>query len=314
MGTAQPLMNTTEAGNGKALRLPDFIHIGPPRTGTTWLQEALSGHVGLPAEKETLFFELRYERGMRWYGDFFKDVAPKVRCGEIAPSYFANAVARERIQRDIPNCKIVCTLRDPATRLYSQYRFLRRGRTVPRSFDFDRYWRSLVHWGSDLCGYATQLRRWQEAFGAERLLVLFYDDLMSNPQGYLNQLSDFVGTPRVPLEKSPVSDVKVLSVWSGVRTNPVSGLAVGSIHWLAQHGGSSLVRRTKHTRIGQRLRVLLVEDYEPLTQSAADEIRHIMLPETEELERMTGRDLSKWKPGALRNGNPAREDPHARAS
>ena len=55
------------------------------------------------------------------------------------------------------------------------------------------------------------------------------------------------------------------------------------------------------------MRGLLVEDYESLSQSSIDEIRHIMLPETEELERMTGRDLSGWKPGALSNGKPVRE-------
>ena len=55
------------------------------------------------------------------------------------------------------------------------------------------------------------------------------------------------------------------------------------------------------------MRTLLVEDYESLNQTSIDEIRHIMLPETEELERMTGRDLSDWKPGAVSNGKPARE-------
>ena len=37
------------------------------------------------------------------------------------------------------------------------------------------------------------------------------------------------------------------------------------------------------------MRGLLVEDYESVSQSSIDEIRRMMLPETEELERMTGR-------------------------
>jgi Sulfotransferase domain len=293
-------MEPVEIGNGKRARLPDFIHIGPPRTGTTWLHETLVGHMALPAMKETLFFEFRYDLGLKWYTDFFKDASPDLRCGEFGPSYFANAVARERIQKQIPGCKIVCTLRDPATRLYSQYRFLRRGRTVQRSVDFTGYWRSLVHWGSDLCGYATQLRRWQDAFGRDRVRVLFYDDLMSDSQTYLNQFCDFVGAPRVPLVKSPEADAKVLSVWSGARGNSISKLGANSVHWLAQHGGASLILRSKQTQIGRRVRGLFVEDYEPLSPATADEIRHMMLPETEELERMTGRDLSNWKPGAPR--------------
>ncbi len=203
------------------MRLPDFIHVGPCRTGTSWLQEALYGHVCLPRMKETQFFELRYdELGMQWYSDFFKDASSDLKCGEIGPSYFANTVARERIKTDIPDCKIICTLRDPATRLYSQYRFLRRGHSLQRSIDFDTYWRTLVHWGSDLCGYATQLRRWQETFGERRVLVLFYEDLISNPQAYLDAFCDFVGSPRMALKESPVADVKVLSVWSRARDNP----------------------------------------------------------------------------------------------
>ena len=302
-------MEPVEIGNGKRARLPEFIHVGPPRTGTTWLHEALAGHVALPAQKETLFFEYRYDLGLKWYTDFFKDSAPDLHCGEIGPSYFANAVARERIQRDIPNCKIICTMRDPATRLYSQYRFLRRGRrSAQRSLDFTGYWRSLVHWGSDLCGYATQLRRWQDAFGDDRVLVLFYEDLMSNPQGYLNQVCDFVGAPRVALGKSPVEDVKVLSVWSGARRNSISKLGANSIHWLAQHGAASLIRRSKQTQIGRRMRGLFVEDYEPLSETSANEIRHMMLPETIELEKMTGRDLSSWKPRSAREEKPVTKD------
>ena len=314
MGAVRSLMDTNEAGNGKPLRLPDFIHVGPARCGTTWLHEALNGHVRLPPEKETLFFEFFYERGMQWYGDLFKDVPPELRCGEIGPSYFANAVVRERIHRHIPNCKIICTFRDPATRLYSQYRLLRRGHTLERSITFIRYYRLLVHWGADICGYATQLRRWQETFGKQRVLVLFYDDLMSDPQAYLNKVCDFVGAPRVPLKKSPVNDVRVMSIWSRARDNSLSKFAIGSIDWLARHGGRSLIQGAKQTPLGKRMRSLLVEDYEPLSDSSADEIRRFMLPEMEELERMTGRDLSSWKPGALRNAKSVIEDTHGLAS
>jgi len=90
-----------------------------------------------------------------------------------------------------------------------------------------------------------------------------------------------------------------LSVWSGARGNSISKLGADSIHWLAQHGGASLIRRSKTTQLGRKMRGLFVEDYEPLSQNSADEIRHMMLPETEELERMTGRDLSNWKPRSM---------------
>jgi len=278
------------------------------------LHEALSPHIRLPPQKETLFFESFYDRGIDWYSDLFKDALPNIRCGEIAPSYFANSAVRERIHSHIPNCKIICTFRDPATRLYSQYRLLRRGHTLERSITFTRYYRLLVHWGSEICGYATQLRRWQETFGEQRVLVMFYEDLTSDPQGYLNRVCDFIGAPRMPLEKSPVADVKVMSVWARRRDNLLSKVVVGSLHWLAQRGAHSIIQRAKRTSIGMRLRTLLVEDFEPLANSSAEEIRRFMLPEIEELERMTGRDLSSWKPGGMQNSTPAIERAHVRSA
>ena len=60
--------------DGAPLRLPDFIAVGPPRTGTTWLDRVLRGHVGLPAGvKETQFFIWRYSLGIEWYAAHFRD-------------------------------------------------------------------------------------------------------------------------------------------------------------------------------------------------------------------------------------------------
>ena len=304
-------MTSFETHNGKSLRLPDFIHVGPPRTGTTWLHEVLKGHVGLPEGKSTRFFETEYHRGIEWYADFFKDYPPNLLCGEIQAHTFSNTVARSRIRKHIPNCKILCTVRDPAERLYSQYRFLRRKRRRVSGTGFDAYWWPLVHWGSDLCNYATQIRRWQQEFSKDRVLVLLYDELESNPQSYLDKVCDFIGTNRIQLERSEVGSDKVFSVWARARDNSIARYSLDAIKWLADHGATPLLRRGRQTLIGNLAHNLLIEEYEPLSESSAEQIRHMMLPETEELERMTGRDLSRWKPGALRDsrdGKDAREE------
>ena len=182
--------------NGKVLRLPTFIHVGPPRTGTTWLHEALMGHIGLPSKKETRFFSVHYDRGVEWYCNLFGDYPPDVPAGEIAPTYFSDAVARERIKRHIPDCKIIVTFREPAARLYSLYRLIRSGNR-PVSDTFDGFWRLQIDCGVDLCSYAAHLRRWQAAFGKSQVLVLLYEDLASNPQGYLDAVCDFIGARRI---------------------------------------------------------------------------------------------------------------------
>ena len=86
------------------LRLPDFIGIGPPRTGTTWLHQVLAnGHVGVPRRiKELHFFDKHYSRGFEWYAGHFSQYSEQTRIGEITPDYFRSQEARARMARDIP--------------------------------------------------------------------------------------------------------------------------------------------------------------------------------------------------------------------
>ena len=282
---------------GSPPRWPDFIHVGPPRTGTTWLHEVLIGHCGLPSFKETHFFDSDYNRGADWYLGLFQSPDQSLPMGEFAPTYFSNPLARERIKNRIPDCKILCTFRDPTERLYSHYRLVRRKRR-PVYDTFEKHWRAILYSGSDVANYATQLKHWQRSFGDSNLLVLFYDDLVANPQGYLDRVCDFIKIARVPLDQSPVGDSEVFSAPAAARSNSLSRRSVMAIDWIGKHGGAKIVQMGKNTRLRKKIRDLVMADFEALDPASADELRALMLPETEELERITGRDLSKWKPGA----------------
>ena len=291
--------------NGKALRLPSFVHVGPPRTGTTWLHEVSKGHIGLPSEKETRFFDFRYDRGVEWYSGLFGDYPADVPAGEMGPTYFSNAVARERIKHQIPDCRIIVTFREPAARLYSLYRLIRSARH-PVNRRFEGYWRIQINSGADLCSYATHLKRWQATFGKSRVLVMFYEDLCSNPQAYLDTVCDFVGARRIALDRSAVGSVKVYSAPRIAGSGPVAGRLAGAVDWAARHGARPLIKLGQSTPLWKILRRPFIEEILPMSQESADEIRAIMLPEIEELEQITGRDLSHWKSHAAREINESR--------
>jgi hypothetical protein len=286
--------------NAKSSRRPTFIHVGPPRTATTWLYEVMLGHVGLPrVDKETRFFDAYYDRGIDWYCNLLEDYSDDVPGGEFAPTYFSNALARDRIKSHIPNCKIIVTFRDPAARLYSMYRLYRRQRT-PVSDTFDEYSRLQLASGSDWCSYATHLKRWQAAFGKSGVLVLFYEDLNSDPQGYLDTVCDFVGARRISLARSNVARKMVHTAASGPRASSVSRRAVETLQWVSNHGARPLIELSQRTPMWKMIRRMFVEDFPPLSDESADEIRAIAMPETEDLELITGRDLSHWKSAAHR--------------
>ncbi len=280
----------TRTGNRGPLRLPDFIGIGPPRTGTTWLEKILRGRVGLPeGVKETQFFVWRYELGMDWYGAHFRRCPPDLPVGEFTPSYFDSPEARERIANELPGCRIICTLREPAERLYSHYRLMRRGGYTKASFEhcaFDH--RQLLHTAQ----YADHLKGWFDRFGRERVLVLLHDDLLADRQGYLDRVCDFIGIARFDVSKIDWAETRV----NKVEQAPRSFRAARRAQFVKRR-----MRRLRLYRLADLCDPIFEycssggEPFPPLDPSLADRIRESLRPQTEALEELIGRDLSAWK-------------------
>ncbi len=283
-----------ENREGRVLRLPDFIAVGPPRTATTWLHEVLQGRVCLPADrKETDFFTRFYDRGIDWYADYFSSCKDVIQIGELSPMYFASRDARERIAEHLPNCKIICSFRDPVERAYSHYRLLRRN--VFTKVDFER----AATTRGDLIEssrYGTHLGKWFESFGRERVQVLIYDDLESSPQGFLDAVCDFIGLERFPVATSRVGASRVHTVRTQPPNERMAKVARDVVGWFVTrryHRAANLVR-------GSRLVKFMLEGgkpFPPLTPELTQRMRDYYRPEVEKLENLIGRDLSAWKFG-----------------
>ena len=54
--------------------LPNFLHLGPSKSGTTWLYQVLAAHpeVFLCPAKDLHFFNRCYDRGLDWYRAQFR--------------------------------------------------------------------------------------------------------------------------------------------------------------------------------------------------------------------------------------------------
>jgi hypothetical protein len=267
-------------------RLPDFLGVGQPRTGTSWLDSVLRGHVGLPAGiKEVDFFVKHYARGIDWYAHYFAGCDPRLPAGEICPSYFGSDEARERIARLIPRCKIICTFRDPVEVLFSFWKLARRNAWTES--DFDSYRPQGWQRGQGI-------RAWFESFGRANVLTLIYDDLATNPQDYLDEVCGFIGIDPIPISGSPISTRRVNSFERMPRS-----------HYLARRGRKLrdfLQSRERFVTINFLTRVgfwrLCFEGGPPfpsLDPEIEARVRARLLPQVEELERVIGRDLSAWK-------------------
>ena len=80
------------------MNTPNFLFIGPQKTGTTWIHEylRLSGHVVLPrGVKETHFFDKYFDKGVQWYASHFKEGD---RIVEVGASYFDKSDVPYRVK------------------------------------------------------------------------------------------------------------------------------------------------------------------------------------------------------------------------
>ncbi|BBK30175.1 sulfotransferase domain-containing protein [Stella humosa] len=171
-------------------RLPDFLGIGAQKAGTTWLFEMLRDHPGLafPAGKEVHFWDWYQDRGLDWYRSQFADAAPGTRIGDVTPGYAvlpAEAVAQ--VHRAMPDGRLLFIARNPIERAWSAALMALRWALMYEHEASDAWFLDVFRSGQSLGrgDYAQCMETWLSAFPRERLLVLFYDDLVADPTGVL---------------------------------------------------------------------------------------------------------------------------------
>jgi Sulfotransferase domain len=279
------------ANSNEPRLLPNCIAVGVGRSGTTWLHEVLTGHVGLPhGVKETDFFLRKYSNGIEWYRSFFRYCAFGLPILEICPTYFSSAEARQRIKLHIPECRIICTFREPVERAYSHYKLMRHNVWTRASFE------EVVSRSREIAEmnqYALNLKGWQQTFGEDNVLVCLYDDLEHDAQGYLDTICSFIGISSIALAPS-VASVRLNSFPSAPRSRRLAQNARHVRDWL----------RTRRVywldRLLERSGVWTYcfdggEAFPPLEPELEQRLKQRFLPEVEALEQLIGRDLSAWK-------------------
>ena len=195
-----------------AIVLPNFMIIGAMRSGTTSLWHYLMEHpeIFMSQVKEPMFFCDRQEQGWRmdglswWvetredYEDLFKAGAGYKAVGEASVLYLHDSGAARRIKEMIPQVRLICSLRDPCDRAFSEYIY-RRMRGVETRSSFLEAIRAdqkrpqqekLLYLEQGL--YYRHLTRYLEYFPKERLKILFYLDLSSDPGRVMREVFEFL--------------------------------------------------------------------------------------------------------------------------
>ncbi len=214
------------AENGISLhRFPDFLIVGPQRTGTTWLHAHLRFHpqIFLSQPKELFFFSRlktpdhpRYRSNdLAWYLQFFHDPAwrrlaktglclwqhgalyrPRV-SGEATASYAA-------LDRDIiaeitalnPDIKVILMIRHPVDRAWSHAKkdLARNRKRKLREVSADELERFFTDPYQRQCArYVENVDNWAAHVRDQHLLVCLFDDVRARPVELLLEVMAFLG-------------------------------------------------------------------------------------------------------------------------
>lgn len=293
-------------------KLPNFFIIGAAKSGTTTLYDVLKQHpqVYLPVEKEPQFFsqEELFGRGAGWYEEtFFKGARRYPARGEATPHYlYWGTKVAPRLKDLYGNgrVKFIVSFRDPVKRAYSWYwNMVREGRedlSFAKALSaegerIEKYGQSLDDRGSMIYGYfrggcyAAQLRPFLELFPREDFLLLLQEDIVEDLEGVMAKVFGFIGVD---------SSLKVREV----RSNPATMPRLRILHGLLRERSAlkeavkpflprSIRRRTKSNLMKLNLKET---SYPPLDEELELALRRRYRDEIEQLQRIMGRDLSRW--------------------
>lgn len=182
----------------------DVVIIGAPRSGTSTIARWMGSHPGayLPQRKEVGYFDLHYDKGREWYDSMFAPGGDDAVRVDATPAYLYLDRALDRLAKDAPHVQLIVILREPVDRVWSHYwynhglgidartfervlaREIRDPSNAPRGLPI----------GYLACSrYADRLERYMVRFPRDQLLVLFYDDLRSDPRGTWEKLCNHAG-------------------------------------------------------------------------------------------------------------------------
>jgi hypothetical protein len=300
-------------------RRPNLFLVGAQKSGTTTLAVMLANHrqvfMCTPKEPGYLVFGRTGYTGRDGYGrlahaaswvldseaeylDLFRAAPDEADwLGDASTWYLSEPGAAEKLHEFSPDARIIVIFRHPADRAYSAWCHARRDGEEPcESFAeaLDRESQRdnashLLRYREMGC-YASQLRRYLEVFGSDRVLVLFYEDLRDDPDKLWRQCCEFLslqdggrpashrqnrsGRPRSRLLHRLMRSQRFKSAMK--RVLPLRFAA-----WAKDRADAVNMRR-----------------FPPIPRDQRDRLVREFEGEVRELMALTDRDLTHWLPHA----------------
>ena len=283
----------------KKVTLPNTFLCGAQKGGTTWLHEMLASHpdVFFPARPQELHFfdrDRNYAKGIQWYARHFRACRGQSVVAQTAPNYMYEPAVPPRILAVCPDPRFLFLLRNPVDRAYSHYwHAVRKGyETLPfeealqmentriQQSPHARRRFSYVARGR----YVLQLKRFEGAFGKDRMLLLLSSDMKANAGQIRRDCSTFLAID----EKKFPAGAHDLPARNVARSSRRNALRIAR-RYLCRGGRLPLLRRWLD-RVNLR-----PAKYPEMSSDTRQRLLSLFEDDIVALEELSGFDLSGWR-------------------
>ena len=315
METTGPAPATANASPSTTRRLPDWLGLGAPKTATTFLAACLREHPSLyvPEVKEPHYFSFTIEEGQTLddYASYFEDASAEQLAGEFSVSYLEHREAPTRVKAAIPEVKLIASVREPVSLLYSWYWQAKRQNfwQMERN-EWDLSFEDAIERYDQLLRavrMGSSLERWLGLFPREQIHILVQDDIKADQANEVRRLYEFLGVDPTFTPDAFRAQSTGKAVHGGVSPKAGAvGWAYGTLYRAAVVGGVRPLRKLLGERGAKDLlarlrvrdiarKVFFKRGYPPMDEATHRRLTNQLRPEVEKLESILGRDLSTWK-------------------
>jgi hypothetical protein len=219
--------------------------------------------------------------------------------GEASTSYLWSDQAPERIFHQIPDARMIVLLRDPIERAYSHFLLDVRDGRQRLSFyealveDYNKIEKGwfVSNLYIELGYYYQQLSRYYRYFDPTRMLIVFFDDFITETTNILKQISQFLEIDNHPLSSNRVNAAQ--NPYAKVRSSIAQELILLSRNRYL-NAPYQLYKKITPQPIKDliRLRILRNKDQKPeMDVHAVEFLRQKYTPEIDDLEILLNLDL-----------------------
>lgn len=292
------------------MTLPNFLIIGAMRSGTTSLADTLSQHpdVVIPS-KEPHFFSFegkstdipKITTTIAEYQALFDGKEDILARGDASPRYLPDRSAPARIQRYIPDVKLIAVLRDPVDRAYSNfYHEVKIGCNPAESFEDalrindetaanDEFQLSATY--SYQGFYFKHLTRYFEFFDTSQIKVFLFEDWSRQPQVMLREIYEFLDIDahfEATIDSFGKSgDVKYRGLHDFMKHPPPA------LRRIVKNVVPERLTQTRR-KIQRTMMNAIVSEKPTINPDTESRLRSLYRQDILQLQDLIRRDLSKW--------------------